>query len=470
MKFRIILYFFSFLFLPALSLAQTTQQLTPEQETWISKANRHEKNGWLYLHIEGNPEERGFQYGYLLANEIKESIRVLSVTWEYQTALKWSWFVQKAGEILTKKVDPENLREINGMVNGMKAANISTSRDELVALNGHVELIYYWFPAVKDSLKINSPETVKQSCSSFIATGSMTSDGGIVLGHNTHTIYFWPPCNLILDIVPEKGHHILMQALVGFIHSGTDFFVTDAGLVGSETTISEFFPFDENGIPEFSRMRTATQYASSIDEWCKIMEKGNNGGYANSWLLGDVNTNEIARLELGLKYVGFEKKKDGFFTGSNVPEDLRILRFETKKSETDIRISGVARRVRWNTLMKEYAGMINIELAEKFEADHFDTYLNKELPDYRTLCQHCDLDEELSGPYIPFMPDGALDGKVLDSKMAKQMSFVARWGSSCGRAFDAKKFLQDHPQFVWMEGILKSRTTEPWTIFQAGEK
>jgi hypothetical protein len=54
-------------------------------------------------------------------------------------------------------------------------------------------------------------------------------------------------------------------------------------------------------------MRTANQYASSIDEWCKIMEKDNNSGYANSWLLGDVNTNEIARLELSLKYVGFEQ-------------------------------------------------------------------------------------------------------------------------------------------------------------------
>ena len=56
-------------------------------------------------------------------------------------------------------------------------------------------------------------------------------------------------------------------------------------------------------------MRTANQYASSIDEWCKIMKKENNGGYANSWLLGDVNTNEIARLELSLKYVGFEQRQ-----------------------------------------------------------------------------------------------------------------------------------------------------------------
>ncbi len=81
------------------------------------------------------------------------------------------------------------------------------------------------------------------------------------------------------------------------------------------------------------------------------MKKGNNGGYANAWLLGDVNRGEIARLELGLKYVGFEKKRDGFFAGSNVAEELKILRFETERKETDIRLSSVARRVRWNELM-----------------------------------------------------------------------------------------------------------------------
>jgi hypothetical protein len=33
--------------------SQANYQLTNEQKTWLSKANRHEKNGWIYLHIEG---------------------------------------------------------------------------------------------------------------------------------------------------------------------------------------------------------------------------------------------------------------------------------------------------------------------------------------------------------------------------------------------------------------------------------
>ena len=45
------------------------------------------------------------------------------------------------------------------------------------------------------------------NCSAFIATGSYTKDGKIVIGHNNWTEYIigqhW---NVIADIVPEHGH------------------------------------------------------------------------------------------------------------------------------------------------------------------------------------------------------------------------------------------------------------------------
>jgi hypothetical protein len=469
MKASVLIFFLAFLLCSARVTGQTSSQLTGEQKTWLSKANRHEKNGWIYLHIEGAPKERGFQHGYLLAKEIKESLRVLGEVWHYQTALDWQWLVQKSGKMFTPLVDSENLAEIDGIAEGMKAAGVTATRDEILAYNASIELMGYWWPTVKDTVSPNSPDPVKEGCSSFIATGSMTADKLIVLGHNTMSSYYSPLCNIILDILPDSGYRILMQANAGFIHSASDFFVTSAGLMGSETTIGGFFPFDKKGIPEFARMRRATQYASTIDEWCAIMKKGNNGGYANAWLLGDINTNEIARLELGLKYVGFEKKKDGWFTGSNVPEDIRILRFETRYRETNIKYSDIARRVRWKQLMKENSGKINLELAKKFEADHFDTYLNVIRPGGRVLCGHWDRDKQEWGTSEPYYPEGTMDGKVIDSKMAKQMSFSARWGSSCGLPFNAKDYLEKHPQYDWMKGLIVDRPSQPWTVFKAGE-
>lgn len=130
-------------------LPEPSIPLSQEQQIWLSKANRHEKNGWIYLHIEGSPEERGFQHGYLLSKEIKESIRILSEVWKYQTAMKWSWYVARAHDILTPKTDSENLAEIDGIVKGLKAAGVSTTRDEVVSLNGYAELLWYWWPLVK---------------------------------------------------------------------------------------------------------------------------------------------------------------------------------------------------------------------------------------------------------------------------------------------------------------------------------
>jgi hypothetical protein len=445
--------------------------LSGEQKQWLSHAKRSEREGWVYLHTEGDARERGFQHGYLLCKEITEALRVTRVGWEYQSAMDWSWLVSRAASMFHSKIDEENLAELGGIAEGVSAAGKPTGRDEIIAYNAFIELSSYWWPTELKKMKDGPVPPAREACSSFIATGSFTKDGNVVLGHNTMMPYEGAFPNVINDIGPSRGHRILWQTNPGWIHSGTDFFITDAGIVGSETTIGGFEGFDTNGIPEFVRMRRATQDASTIDQWCDIMKKGNNGGYANAWLIGDINTKEIARLELGLKYIGYEKKHDGYFIGCNVAEDRKILRFETSSKETDIRDSSVARRVRWKQVLKQNAGKIDVAAAEKFEADHFDTFLGKDHPSGRTLCGHFELEGEPAGnwPGVPFGDAGTVDGKVVDATMAKKMSFAARWGSSCGMPFSASKYLAAHPQFDWMTDILKDRPSQAWVTFRAGE-
>jgi hypothetical protein len=443
--------------------------LTREQQQWVALGNRHDRDGWIYVRIAGEPRQRGFQYGYLLAREIDTSLHEVRRQWEYESGMTWEWLLNEGKRILLPGIDAELRAEIEGIAEGLNAAGVKTTFQEILTYNGNIDLTGYWWPTVKDSLKLRAPTPPKIGCSSFIATGSWTKDGTIVLGHNTMSGYVEADCNIILEIVPAKGHRILMQSVPGWIHSGTDFFITDAGLVGSETTIGGFDGFDESGIPEFVRMRRATQDASSIDEWCAIMLKGNNGGYANAWLIGDVKTNEVARLELGLKNVGFERTKDGYYVGSNLAENIRILRLETDERETDIRISDVARRVRWKQLMRENKGKITVELGKAFEADHYDPYLQQVRLGSRALCAHWEYDTT-DPTSAPFDPSGTVDAKVVDAAMAKEMKFAARWGAACGTPFDAKLFLAQHPQFDWMEGILRSRAEYPWTVFTAGER
>ena len=452
-------------------LADPPSSLTPEQQAWLAKARRFERVGWTYLHTEGDARPRGFQHGYLLAKEIAEGLRVTRAGWEYESAMTWPWLVERSAAMLTSKIDAENLAELEGMVEGLRAAGVEVSREELIAYNGFYELAWSWWPTELKKIKEGPSPPVRQSCSSFIATGSWTKDGNVVLGHNSMQGYADVLPKTIQDLVPSHGHRILWQIYPGWIHSGTDFFVTDAGIVGSETTIGGFEGYDTNGVPEFARMRRATQDAGSLGAWCEIMKRGNNGGYANAWLLGDVNSKEIARLELGLKHVAFEKKADGCFIGSNVAEDRKILRLETDAHDTDIRVSSIARRVRWKQLMKTHAGQIDLALAKRFEADHFDTWRGKSWPGARSLCGHFELDPEPGGPWpgVPFGCAGTVDAKVVDAGLAKRMAFAARWGSACGTPFLAGKFLAAHPQFECLTGLLKDRPSQPWASFKAGE-
>ena len=58
-----------------LSLAWTVQAGEVQRQ---GKGWRLDSNGWVYLHIEGEPYERGFQHGYLAAPELEEVMRSLN--------------------------------------------------------------------------------------------------------------------------------------------------------------------------------------------------------------------------------------------------------------------------------------------------------------------------------------------------------------------------------------------------------
>jgi len=452
---------------------QATTHKGTTKVTEYEKGYRFDKNGWIYVHIEGEPYERGFQHGYLVASELDEILESLKYLTYWNTGKKWDFFVDAGEKLFVPRIDEEFLEEMKGIAEGAQSAGVDITWEEVLAWNGYSELTGYWWPNEKAGKFAKGDQTDKDRCSAFIATGSATREGRIVMAHNSwETFEQGQFFNLILDIQPAEGHRIFMQSVPGYIHSMADFFVTNAGIMGTETTIGGFGDYDPNEVPEFFRVRKAMQYADDLDQFVKMMEKKNNGGYANSWLLADANTGEIMRLELGLNYQNVERKTDGYFVGFNAPVDPRIRNLECSNTGyADIRMPAGARRVRLTQLMEEHYGEIDVEAAQEVLADHYDVYLQKEdNPCSRTVEGHYELDRfEYWGARLPYQPAGAVDGKVMDSNMAKDLSFWARWGSSSGMAFDAKKFLAEHTQYSHLEGYLKDRPTQPWTLFKADE-
>ncbi|MEW6553957.1 MAG: hypothetical protein AB1384_06695 [Actinomycetota bacterium] len=275
--------------------------------------------------------------------------------------------------------------------------------------------------------------------------GSYTADGGVVIAHNSWDLFVQRQYfNVILDIEPSEGHRMFMQSVPGYIDSMTHFFVTGAGIMGTETTLGGYSDSDPNEEAEFFRVRKAMQYADDLDAFVEIMQKKNNGGYANSWLLGDMESGEIMRFEQGLKYQDVEKTRDGYFIGCNAPFDPVLRNLECSDTGFyDIRTAMGARRVRLTQLMEENRGSIDVAVAREILADHYDVYLGQDdHPCSRTMGGHYELDAfEYWPDRMPYHPSGAVDGKVMDSSMARNMSFWTRFGNSSGMPFVASEYL-----------------------------
>jgi Phospholipase B len=432
-----------------------------------------EKNGWTFVHLQGTPHQIGFQNGYLLAPEIEDILRVTILETTHENKKDWQFFRDAAQHMMWPHIEQEYREELQGIADGINAHAVGMKPGmkidlwDVVALNASLEWEYY----VKEYDRGHGIKTaslaVPEHCSAFVATGSYTKDGKVVIAHNNWTNYLdgerW---TIIFDIVPTNGKRMLMDGLPGVIHSADDFVENTAGIVITETTIGHFSGYDPEAIPEFVRARKAAQYAASIDDFARIMKEGNNGGYANTWLVADVGKNEIGELELGLKNVTLKKKTDGYFVGSNFPINENLIREETDFPAHDMSASANARHVRWEQLMAENKGKIDLAAAERFLADHYDTFENKEDADERTLDGHIDLSPRGSQPWQPpFGAAGAVQNKATDAKLASEMSLVAAAGHACGMDFKAADHVRAHPEFAWEKDLQRDMKAGAWTTF-----
>ena len=101
---------------------------------------RFDRNGWVYVHIEGEPYERGVQHGYLLAPELEDILRSLKYLTYWNTGMKWEFFVKAADDLFTNHIDEEFMLEIRGIADGAKAAGVDISWEEVLTWNGYEEL------------------------------------------------------------------------------------------------------------------------------------------------------------------------------------------------------------------------------------------------------------------------------------------------------------------------------------------
>jgi hypothetical protein len=384
---------------PWLALAARPEAATsepPDPATVERSGNgyRYPKAGWIVLHIEGEPYERGYQHGRLLAPEIADYIKTLAGKRSTKDpAVAWRDVRTMVNALFLRGYDKEYVEEMKGIADGAAAAGAKFDGRpldflDIVSLNTEIEIDFLdsaldatatglegkRFPEASDLEPRRAPS---DHCSAFAANGPATADGSIVFGHITMwNLTMTPHFNVWLDIKPAQGHRILMQTYPGSIMSGMDYYLNDAGLLVAETTIHQT-KFAMQGTPLASRIRKTLQYANSIDTAVAILKESNNGMYSNEWLLADINANEIAMFELGThKSKLWRSSKDewyggtkGFYWGCNNAKDLDV-RLETVASvegkPANLVFHPADRDRTWLRLFDKYKGKITADFG--FEA------------------------------------------------------------------------------------------------------
>ena len=107
---------------------------------------RFERDGWIFVHLEGSPDQIGYQHGKLLAKETEDLLRVLKPFLLHETKKDWSFYRKASQDVLWAKIDVEFQQEMDGIVRGLNDSGVKADRWDIVALNAVEELPYYYVP------------------------------------------------------------------------------------------------------------------------------------------------------------------------------------------------------------------------------------------------------------------------------------------------------------------------------------
>ncbi len=419
-------------------------------------AYRYPRAGWIVLHVEGDPYERGYQHGHLLAPEIGSALKEFaSVVSSKNPEEGWKQLRTLVNALFLRRYDEEYLLEMKGIADGANAAGTRfdgrpldlvdivgvNAWTEVLTLDSATEATPTGIEGIRFKDMVPAPERPSQParCSAFAATGPATRTGKIVFGHITMFGLQGSHClNVWLDVKPTKGHRVLMQSFPGGIQSSTDYYLNDAGLLVTETTLNQT-RFEIEGMAEASRIRHAVQYCDSIDGAVVALTKDNNGLYTNEWLLGDTKTNEIAMFELGTKKTKLWRSSKsewfggtaGFYWGCNNAKDVDV-RLETVPSMVGRPASVVFapgdRDLAWQKLYDAHRGQID----ESFGFEAFTT--------------------------PPIASAFSVDAKFTTSELAADLKSWAVFGPPAGRTWEPTS--EDRTSFPGVKPLVSGG----WTL------
>ncbi len=177
-------------------------QPDPRSVQRYGPAYRYPQAGWIVLHIEGEPYERGVQHGRLMAPEIAAQVLCLAERQSPKTPAEgWKAIRTLVNSLFVRRYDKEYQEEMKGIADGASAAGARfdgrpIDLTDVVAINAWAEIMTLNSaldaePTGLEGLRVPKEGSKRpvvdkpERCSAFAAVGPATADGKIVFGHVT---------------------------------------------------------------------------------------------------------------------------------------------------------------------------------------------------------------------------------------------------------------------------------------------
>src|SRR5438067_1548005 len=171
----------------------------PKSVERYGPAYRYPQAGWIVLHIEGKPYDRGYQHGTLMTPEIAGYLRCFATMLNHRSpADGWKNTRTLINALFLRRYKPEYLEEMKGIADGATAAGARFDDRpidliDIVGLNGWPEIdtlesALEATPTGLEGIRFpkqqprTMPDPKPMHCSAFAATGPATANGKIVFG------------------------------------------------------------------------------------------------------------------------------------------------------------------------------------------------------------------------------------------------------------------------------------------------
>jgi outer membrane protein assembly factor BamB len=269
-------------------------------------------------------------------------------------------------------------------------------------------------------------------CNGFIATGAATTGGQMVVSQTVLCGGWWYPYyipqrwNVIIDIVPSDGYRFMMPSAPGYIWSDQNYYQNEKGITFVDTTCIQGL-WREGGYPMAIRTRMAAQYGDNMDDVIDYLLYKNDGIWTAVYLIGDIKTGEIARLDLGMNKYEIWRTFDGYYWTAN-----NAMSSAVRAESYGLALKGGFLRFLTTILKIPSSYMFMTRKYFPSNRDLAFEELGKKL--------HGEIDIEVLKNNIMAHPrigiPAATDVKAADTQMVENMSMWAFFGNVRGKVWD----------------------------------